>query len=187
MNYLLPQYQIIQTTESVFRDITLACDTMEDELFFRSNHGRWSAAENLEHLSLSVKQTWKGMSMPGFLIKLLFGKPTRSSITLEALHERYNQMLDGGAQASGPYLPATNLQKKGKNALMEKWQQSSEQYLNRVRYYWEEHHLDSYQFPHPLLGKITARELMYFTIFHSRHHLNSIRLLTDELPDISGD
>jgi hypothetical protein len=25
--------------------------------------------------------------------------------------------------------------------------------------------------PHPLLGKITAREMIYFTVYHSEHHV----------------
>lgn len=30
--------------------------------------------------------------------------------------------------------------------------------------------LDKYILPHPLLGKLTIREMMYFTIYHVEHH-----------------
>ena len=33
-----------------------------------------------------------------------------------------------------------------------------------------ENELDKYIFPHPLLGKLTLREMLYFTIYHVRHH-----------------
>jgi len=40
---------------------------------------------------------------------------------------------------------------------------------------WKEPQLDQYIAPHPLLGKITLRELCYFTIYHTKHHLNIIK------------
>ncbi len=29
---------------------------------------------------------------------------------------------------------------------------------------------DTYILPHPLLGKLTIREMLYFTIYHVAHH-----------------
>lgn len=40
---------------------------------------------------------------------------------------------------------------------------------------WEDAALDQYLAPHPLLGKITLRELGYFTIYHTEHHLAIIK------------
>ena len=40
---------------------------------------------------------------------------------------------------------------------------------------WKDAQLDQYIAPHPLLGKITVRELCYFTIYHTQHHLNIIK------------
>jgi hypothetical protein len=33
-----------------------------------------------------------------------------------------------------------------------------------------EEELDKYILPHPLLGKLTIREMMFFTIYHVLHH-----------------
>ena len=35
---------------------------------------------------------------------------------------------------------------------------------------WKESDLDKYVLPHPLLGKISLREMLYFTDFHILHH-----------------
>lgn len=40
---------------------------------------------------------------------------------------------------------------------------------------WSDPQLDQYLAPHPLLGKLTLRELGYFTIYHTEHHLNIIK------------
>jgi len=35
---------------------------------------------------------------------------------------------------------------------------------------WKDEDLDHFLLPHPLLGKITLREMLYFTDFHILHH-----------------
>jgi len=40
---------------------------------------------------------------------------------------------------------------------------------------WTEEQLDNYCVAHPILGKLTMRELAYFTIYHNIHHMETIR------------
>ena len=35
---------------------------------------------------------------------------------------------------------------------------------------FSEKDLDNYILPHPLLGKLTIREMLFFTIYHVQHH-----------------
>jgi hypothetical protein len=35
---------------------------------------------------------------------------------------------------------------------------------------WSEAELDAYRLPHPLLGRLSVREMMFFTLLHNRHH-----------------
>ena len=37
-----------------------------------------------------------------------------------------------------------------------------------------EQDLDKYMLPHPLIGKISIREMLYFTIYHVQHHHKSV-------------
>lgn len=39
---------------------------------------------------------------------------------------------------------------------------------------WSEAALDRYQLPHPLLGKLTVREMLFFTVYHNAHHLTLV-------------
>ena len=45
---------------------------------------------------------------------------------------------------------------------------------------WKDTQLDQYIVPHPLLGKITLREMGYFTIYHVQHHDAIIRERLEE-------
>ncbi|RZL03090.1 MAG: DinB family protein [Pedobacter sp.] len=35
---------------------------------------------------------------------------------------------------------------------------------------WSTDELDEYCIPHPVLGKLTVREMIYFTSIHTEHH-----------------
>ena len=40
---------------------------------------------------------------------------------------------------------------------------------------WRERDLDKYRLPHPVLGKISVREMLFFTHYHDLHHLEIVR------------
>jgi len=35
--------------------------------------------------------------------------------------------------------------------------------------------LDKFMLPHPLLGKLAVREMLFFTMYHNLHHVNNVR------------
>ncbi len=173
-NYHLDKYHILSSTESIIEEILRSCQSMKDEYFFKGN-GQWSAAENLEHLRLSFAHSWQGLFLPKFLIKWKFGKPTHESLPYEELQEVYRSKLSEGVTAGKRYVPKIVAGKDTKEQLIDRFSQTTTRYLNEIRYYWEDELIDQYQLPHPVLGLITARELMYFNIFHCWHHFTTIR------------
>ena len=176
-NYHLDKFHIISSTESVVEEIMRLSKSATDERFFYSN-GKWSMAENVEHLRLSLARSWQGLFVPKFISRRLFGTPSHQSLPYEELMEIYNQRLEAGGKAPRPYLP--QVKPTNRNEVLDRFDHGVNRYLNEIRYYWEEHHLDQYQFPHPLLGKITARELMYFNLFHCWHHFRTMRQRNSE-------
>jgi hypothetical protein len=40
---------------------------------------------------------------------------------------------------------------------------------------WPEESLDQLQLPHPLLGKIIIREMLFFTLYHHGHHVEVVK------------
>ena len=43
---------------------------------------------------------------------------------------------------------------------------------------WKEDDLKSYQLPHPVLGKLSIKEMIFFTIIHTDHHRMQIESCT---------
>lgn len=145
---------------------------LPDAAFLHNHDGKWSPGQLLEHIYLSVKPVRQAMGLPRYLLQLLFGKANRPGRTYAALVEKYKQQLSAGGKAPGRFVPRpVPLEKKEKGVkALEKEIASLCKKLEK----YTEAELDYYILPHPLLGKLTLREMMYFTIYHVSHHLEQL-------------
>ncbi len=141
---------------------------LNDEDFCYAPADKWSAGQQTDHLVKSVSPVNMAMGLPKFIPKLLFGVANRPSRSYETLIEKYNLKLQEGGRASGRFVPkpVTAHQKedlvKQLEFLVEKLCSKTEKK--------SETDLDTYILPHPLLGKLTFREMLYFTAYHVEHH-----------------
>lgn len=165
--------EILQSSKKNFNQLTDFCLQIPEEIFFLQPGDKWSIAQNVDHLVRATKTARLAYSLPKFLVRLIGGRPNRSSRSYEELVKKYKLKLEQGGKASGRYIPQKETGTKFE--LMKLWQRTNEKYLESIELNWEEQQLDEYIAPHPLLGKITLRELCYFTIYHTEHHLNIIR------------
>ena len=151
------------------------CSTLSAEQFFHQPEGKWSAAQQVQHLVKSTDMARLAFTLPKFIVRILGGKPNRHSHSFDELVAKYNLKLEKGGKASGRYIPKPIPETFGQEKLLQQFSRSMQQFANALQKNWTEPKLDQYLAPHPLLGKITLRELCYFTIHHSNHHLNSIQ------------
>ena len=136
--------------------------------------GKWSIAEHIEHLINTNSITALAFMMPKAALGLTFGKQSGSSRPLETLIHQYQHAILQGAGSPLLYIPKVPL--LGKDILTNLFNNSL-QAIEQVTATWTEEELDTYLLPHPILGKITARELFGFTAYHLYHHLNTIKAL----------
>ena len=141
--------------------------------FFRREAEAWSPSDNLDHLIKAVKPITKALKLPRITLQAMFGKPEKASANYEELCQRYRDVIARGGQAAGRYLPEqknpVDDAEEQKSRLLEGWTKASNE-LASVAEKWQEADLDWYQLPHPLLGKLTIREMLYFTIYHNLRH-----------------
>lgn len=151
----------------------IACiERLPAEEFNKSQNGKWTAGQQLEHIYLSVKPVNLAFKLPAFLLKLIWGKANRASRSYDELIERYHAKLANGSTATGPFVPKLVDQKKGQK-LASTLKNEVAQLCKSIEKLSEEN-LDYYILPHPLLGKLTLREMLFFTIYHVKHHENLI-------------
>jgi len=143
------------------------------EDFFTRQGEIWSASDNMDHLIKSHKPISKALKLPKFTLQAMFGKPERQSKSYEEICEIYRAEIAKGAQASGRFLPEQQSPAKAaeekKAELLEQWSKASTELVS-VAEKWNDSELDGYQLPHPLIGKLTIREMLFFTIYHNLRH-----------------
>ena len=147
----------------------------ENDKFCISNDEKWSTAQQLSHLTKSIKPLVMVLSKPKFILKLLFGTSNRETRSYLTVVEKYNSKLNQGGVAPSPFRPKSYVV-ADKKRLLARYTAYSEK-LERLVNRYSEKDLDKYILPHPLLGKLTLREMMFFTIYHTQHHSNSMKEL----------
>lgn len=166
--------EIIKQLRGVTAEFTNSSSAIEADTFFYQPKEKWSIAQNVNHLTISANSTRLAFLLPKFIIRLYTGKPNRASRSYEELVTRYTLKLQQGGKASGRYIPKVISPATGKENLLQAFATSMYKLINAIEKKTSDPQLDQYIAPHPLLGKITLRELCYFTIYHTIHHLATI-------------
>ncbi|MBI5858620.1 MAG: DinB family protein [Sphingobacteriales bacterium] len=154
------------------------CASLTYEIFFCQPVDKWSPAQQTKHLIAATNTARLAYSLPKFIVRWYAGKPNRASRTFDELVAKYKLKLEQGGRASGRFVPKPVPASYGKEKLIEEFSNAMKKFGLAVKKNWKDSQLDQYIAPHPLLGKITLRELCYFTIYHTWHHLENIRALT---------
>jgi DinB superfamily len=143
-------------------------EILSEEDFLKRKNDKWTAGQQFEHIFLGVKPVRQILSLPKFLLQLIWGQANRESKSYEDLVEKYLLKLENGGRATGRFIPQTVSYKKGQ-ILKINLKKELDMLVAKLDRFSEEE-LDKYILPHPLLGKLTIREMLYFTIYHVRHH-----------------
>ena len=164
--------EILRALEQQESESTRYWNAFDTSTFFRRIGESWSPAETVRHLSKSTRPVAKALAVPWIVLRFRFGRARRPSMTYDELRTRYRQKLDEGGKA-GRFAPS----ERSENDL-EQWRQSimaelaqANGQLRTMIARWPEGRLDRLQLPHPLLGKLTVREMLFFTLYHHRHHM----------------
>lgn len=143
--------------------LSLSC-----EEFNFSYNQNWTAGQQMEHIHRATSILPFLLKMPLPLNGFFFGKAKKPAKNYNELVEVYLSKLKDGAKATKRFIPSRvpysnriNLA----NKLLKNITGINEA-IDKI----SEKDLDCYVLPHPLLGKLTYREMLYFTIYHAHHH-----------------
>jgi hypothetical protein len=136
----------------------------------------WSPADNVRHLIKSTVPVTRALKLPGFVLRALFGRAKEQTLSYGSLRAKYRGVLAGGGKA-GRFAPKAVSTPQDEVA----WQReligqcrTVVADLERAAESWDERELDLYRLPHPLLGKLTLREMLFFTLYHYTHHKENV-------------
>ena len=169
--------QLLSAFASVHSQATEVWRRCSDEQFFApAADGGWSPARNVTHLVDSLSAVTRALRLPRFVPRLLFGAARQPSRSLEEVVLAYRGALSGGAGA-GRYTPSEVSAEADPAAtrrqVLARWQAALPA-LSAAVVRWDEAALDRIRLPHPILGKLTVREMLHFSLYHLAHHANVV-------------
>ena len=144
-----------------------------DEFFRRPAPEVWAPADQVRHLTRSVRAVNKGLSLPRPVLLVLFGWSRQPSRAFDVLLADYKAALAAGGRAgrfAPPAVGATEQTAEGRARIMSHHASAIDEFARAIEQRFERG-LDRYRLPHPLLGKLTVREMVYFTLLHNVHHV----------------
>ena len=133
----------------------------------------WAPADQVRHLTRAIRAVNRGLALPRPALVVLFGWSRRPSRAFDALAADYKTALADGGRAGRFTPPAVEPSEQtatGRARIMSHHASAVDAFAHTLER-WSDRALDRYRLPHPLLGKLTVREMMYFTLLHNVHHV----------------
>ncbi|MNU20381.1 DinB superfamily protein [compost metagenome] len=144
-------------------------DGLEDSKFSYRYQDKWTAGEHLAHILLTIIPFPKVLSSKDFIRKQ-FGSVDRQTWDYETVLHHYAQT---SLKAPDAFLPKEEVPYTHKAAIIADIQQHLHD-INHLLDSYSEEELDTLVLPHPLLGKLTIREMFYLMAYHPLHHQRQI-------------
>lgn len=141
---------------------------------------KWSPAEHVRHLAKSSYPLVGALGLPKIVLGLRFGRAGTPSRSLAVLRDDYRRLLRETGATAGRFAPTPQAAPADaasaaarQQEVLGRWRAAVSGLALRIPR-WSEAALDRYRLPHPLLGKLTVREMLFFTVYHNAHHLAQI-------------
>jgi len=171
---------IVEQLTAIQHGLSKDIGRMSDTLFCAGTTESWSASDYLKHLLLSVKPVAKAMGFPAEVLEKQFGRSEHASRSYVEVVQTYKKRLDEGIRAEDfdKVVPVFYRFPEGttdeRAYLFQSWTEANQRLIDATQK-WSEADLDSLQMPHPAIGMITLREMLFFTLFHNTLHWHDIQ------------
>jgi hypothetical protein len=143
---------------------------------YKPTEDKWTAGQHVIHLVQSTQPLLKALKLPIFLLKWRFGKSNRPSRTYDEVVKRYQEKL--AAAGPGVVGPFSRNMPQSNSVEIDIWFNQLErltQKINQKTSQLSNTQLDTVLLPHPLMGKMTLREMLMWNTYHTKHHLEVLQ------------
>lgn len=164
--------QIVEALEAVHESGVNYWSRFSTREFFAPMASAWSPSEHVRHLTRSMAPLLPVLRVPRVALRVMFGSAITPSRSYEMLHVMYDAAIAAGGTA-GRFAPTPERSAPDdarRNAIMDAHSETLRG-LTQAMEKWTESQLDAHRLPHPLLGRLTIREMMLFTLIHNQHHV----------------
>ncbi len=141
---------------------------LNDTDFCFAYPAKWSAGQHLQHIVLSVGTLNRAIGNTDFMRPIAEMEPQRLPFSIDELSEVYRSVIKKGTQAPARFVPEV-VQTGEKQQIEDALHKVLAALCSHIDEYTEPQ-LDEFTLPHPFIGRLSLREMLYFTIYHAQHH-----------------
>ncbi|ARV13948.1 DinB family protein [Polaribacter sp. SA4-12] len=155
-------------------------ENQPDDNWNKSPDGKWTVGQQILHLVNSLQLLNKALSYPRFFLKYKFGLCNRELRNYKTIVEKYQQKLLENKDRTRAF--NQDLKKplqKDRERLITKLQIQNKKLQYKLKKI-SDVNLDTLVIPHPLMGKMTIREIIMWTAHHTEHHTESLVMTYSE-------
>jgi len=166
---------IIKTLESNHLKLNIWIRDVGLDQWEKGPQGKWTVGQHILHLVISDRLLNKALATPKFFLKYKFGTANRPSRSYEDVAKRYQERLLENIERSREF------NKELKKPSLKEYEEILEtlQILNKKLQYktrkLKDEYLDTLLLPHPLMGRMTLREIIMWSSYHTEHHLQILK------------
>ncbi|TXD45928.1 DinB family protein [Polaribacter sp. IC073] len=163
---------IVDLLEEKHRTLFDWLEKQPKENWGKGPQGKWTTGQQIQHLADSLQLLNNALSYPRFFLKYKFGLCNRATRDYETVARNYQQKLEENKDIAALF--NSKLKKpilKNRERLINRLQIQNKKLQYKVRKI-SDLNLDTLVIPHPLMGKMTLREIIMWTVHHTEHHTN---------------
>jgi hypothetical protein len=145
-------------------------NTQGNSFWISGPQGKWTAGQHAIHLVQVAEALLKGINLPMFVLSWRFGKCNRMTKSYDEVVQRYKEKLFAAGPVVAPIsvnMPISPIEEE--TLWLDKLSNLNTK-LNKRMKKLSDHHMDTLLLPHPLMGKMTLREILMWHAYHIQHH-----------------
>jgi hypothetical protein len=170
--------QIRAALRSAERAVGAFFGTLSDADLFHRVPGQWSPMDDLRHITRTAGGLARGLEKPKLLLRLRFGRAKAPAASYVELARRGMAALEGGFVAVPAHVPAAEEvvdRASYREDKLHNWAAANAD-LQAALGGWSDRQIDHIMLPHPALGRLSVREMLYNAHMHHFHHIDVARL-----------
>lgn len=171
----MEKIDIIEALESQHQKLFDWLENHPNEKWILGPENKWTTGQHILHLVNSGKMLNKALSYPKFLLRRKFGTSNRDSRSYSEVAKRYEERLSENqekAKTFNQHLKTPSLKERKHVISALQIQNKKLQYKTKKL---KDKHLDTLLLPHPLMGRMTLREIIMWSAHHTEHHLTLLK------------
>lgn len=171
--------EIVHALAGAEREVAAFFGGLSPDDFVRREGEAWTPAEHLRHLDRTVRAITRALGFPRWILRLRFGGSKQPSRGYDEVRMVYRARLAAGGKSTPEFVPpreavAAREVEAYRARLLGRWAEANAR-MRVALERWPEEALDRIGMPHPLLGRLTVREMLFFTLYHDLHHVEGAR------------